>query len=168
MPEPTLRVLPLGGLGEIGKNMTVIEIDERLLVVDCGLRFPTAEMIGIDLVLPDFTYLRERVEAIEGIVITHGHEDHLGALPWILRELAKEGKGLIGTPLTMAMARSKLDEHRLKQVEVEDLATGEPLELGPFDVELIHMTHSSPHFRRQPHNLLRPRMPRLPLIPIFQ
>ncbi len=147
MPEPTLRVLPLGGLGEIGKNMTVIEIDERLLVVDCGLRFPTAEMVGIDLVLPDFTYLRERVEAIEGIVITHGHEDHLGALPWILRELAKEGKGLppvFGTPLTMAMARSKLDEHRLKQVEVEDLATGEPLELGPFDVELIHMTHSIP------------------------
>ena len=101
--EPTLRVLPLGGLGEIGKNMTVIEIDDRLLVVDCGLRFPTAEMVGIDLVLPDFTYLRERVEAIEGIIITHGHEDHLGALPWILRELAKEGHGLppvFGTPLT--------------------------------------------------------------------
>lgn len=147
MPDPTLRVLPLGGLGEIGKNMTVIEIDDRLLVVDCGLRFPTAEMVGIDLVLPDFTYLRERVASIEGIVITHGHEDHLGALPWILRELAKEGHDLppvFGTPLTMAMARSKLDEHRLKQVEVEDLATGELLELGPFDVELIHMTHSIP------------------------
>ena len=74
MADPTLRVLPLGGLGEIGKNMTVIEIDDRLLVVDCGLRFPTAEMVGIDLVLPDFTYLRERAQDIEGIVVTHGHE----------------------------------------------------------------------------------------------
>ena len=147
MPEPTLRVLPLGGLGEIGKNMTVLEIEDKLLVVDCGLRFPTAEMVGIDLVLPDFSYIRDRIDDIEGIVITHGHEDHLGALPWILRELAKEGKGLppvFGSPLTMAMARSKLDEHRLKQVEVEDVATGAPMQLGPFDVELIHMTHSIP------------------------
>ena len=86
----TLRVLPLGGLGEIGKNMTVVEYDDRIVVVDCGLRFPTAEMMGIDLVLPDFTYLRERVDDIEAIVITHGHEDHLGALPWILRELGQK------------------------------------------------------------------------------
>ncbi len=142
----TLRVLPLGGLGEIGKNMTVLEYEDRLLVVDCGLRFPTAEMIGIDLVLPDFSYLRGRVDDIEGIVITHGHEDHLGALPWILRELAHEGElpPVFGAPLTMAMARSKLDEHRLKNVEVEDVAIGEHLELGPFDVELVHMTHSIP------------------------
>ena len=83
----TLRVLPLGGLGEIGKNMTVVEYDGRIVVVDTGLRFPTAEMLGIDLVLPDFTYLRERADDIEAIVITHGHEDHLGALPWVLREL---------------------------------------------------------------------------------
>src|SRR5579862_1760710 len=82
-----LRVLPLGGLGEIGKNMTVVEYDGRIVVVDTGLRFPTAEMLGIDLVLPDFTYLRERAEDVEAIVITHGHEDHLGALPWVLREL---------------------------------------------------------------------------------
>ena len=141
-----LRVLPLGGLGEIGKNMTVLEYEERLLVVDCGLRFPTAEMVGIDLVLPDFAYLRGRVDDIEGIVITHGHEDHLGALPWILRELAHDGElpPVFGAPLTMAMARSKLDEHRLKNVEVEDVAIGEHLELGPFDVELVHMTHSIP------------------------
>ena len=77
----TLRVLPLGGLGEIGKNMTVVEYDDRIVVVDVGLRFPTAEMVGIDLVLPDFAYLREREDDIEAIVITHGHEDHLGALP---------------------------------------------------------------------------------------
>ena len=76
----TLRVLPLGGVGEIGKNMTVVEYDGRIVVVDCGLRFPTADMMGIDLVLPDFTYLRENIEAIEAIVITHGHEDHIGTL----------------------------------------------------------------------------------------
>ncbi len=86
----TLRVLPLGGVGEIGKNMTVVEYDGRIVVVDCGLRFPTADMMGIDLVLPDFTYLREHVDAIEAIVITHGHEDHLGALPWVLRELGQD------------------------------------------------------------------------------
>jgi ribonuclease J len=85
-----LRVLPLGGVGEIGKNLTVVEYEDRIVVVDCGLRFPTAEMMGIDLVLPDFTYLRERVDDIEAIVITHGHEDHLGALPWVLRELGQK------------------------------------------------------------------------------
>ncbi len=142
----SLRVLPLGGLGEIGKNMTVLEYEDRLLVVDCGLRFPTAEMVGIDLVLPDFSFLRGRLEDIEGIVITHGHEDHLGALPWVLRELAPEGElpPVYGRPLTTAMARSKLDEHRLKTAVVEDVDPGEVLDLGPFSVELVHMTHSIP------------------------
>ena len=87
MSNGTLRVLPLGGLGEIGKNMTVVEYDGRIVVVDTGLRFPTTDMLGIDLVLPDFSYLRDRADDIEAIVITHGHEDHLGALPWVLREL---------------------------------------------------------------------------------
>jgi ribonuclease J len=144
----TLRVLPLGGLGEIGKNMTVLEYEGRIVVIDTGLRFPTAEMLGIDLVLPDFTYLRERAEAIEAIVITHGHEDHLGALPWVLRELRRETGGfsptIYGGPLTIAMARSKLDEHNLRDVALKDLATGEPIEAGPFTLELIHMTHSIP------------------------
>jgi ribonuclease J len=146
MAAGTLRVLPLGGLGEIGKNMTVLEYEGHLLVVDAGLRFPATEMVGIDLVLPDFSYLRGRVDDIEGIVITHGHEDHLGALPWILRELRADGDlpPVFGAPLAMAMARSKLDEHRIKDVEIEDVKTGEVLELGPFDVELIHMTHSIP------------------------
>jgi ribonuclease J len=138
-----LRVLPLGGLGEIGKNMTVVELDGRIIVVDTGLRFPTAEMLGIDLVLPDFTYLRERAEDIEGIVITHGHEDHIGALPFVLRELDVTPP-VFGGRLTMAMARSKLDEHRLKDIDLEDVPPGETLELGPFDVELVHMTHSIP------------------------
>jgi ribonuclease J len=132
-------------VGEIGKNMTVVERDGAIVVVDVGLRFPTAEMMGIDLVLPDFTYLRERASDIEGIVVTHGHEDHLGALPWVLRELGPDGlPPVYGGPLTMAMARSKLDEHRLKDVELIDVGAGEELSLGPFTAELIHMTHSIP------------------------
>jgi ribonuclease J len=141
----TLRVLPLGGLGEIGKNMTVVEYDGRIVVVDVGLRFPTAEMVGIDLVLPDFTYLRERADDIEGIVVTHGHEDHLGALPFIVRQLGQSNAPPIyGGKLTMAMARSKLDEHKLRDVQVEDVNAGDTLDLGPFSVELVHMTHSIP------------------------
>jgi ribonuclease J len=143
MAKSKLRVLPLGGLGEIGKNMTVVEYDGSIVVVDTGLRFPTAEQVGIDLVLPDFTYLRERADDIEGIVITHGHEDHLGALPWVLRELGTDIP-VYGGPLTMAMARSKLDEHRLKDTDLTDVRPGETLELGPFDIELIHLTHSIP------------------------
>ncbi len=140
-----LRVLPLGGLGEIGKNMTVVEYEDRIVVIDTGLRFPTADMLGIDLVLPDFAYLRERAEDIEAIVITHGHEDHLGALPWVLRELDNGGGiPVLGGPLTIAMARSKLDEHNLREVDLEDIAAGEQLQLGPFSIELIHMTHSIP------------------------
>ncbi len=139
----TLRVLPLGGLGEIGKNMMVIEYDGRIVVVDAGLRFPTTDMLGIDLVLPDFGYLRERVDDIEAIVITHGHEDHLGALPWVLRELGAQPR-VYGRRLTIAMGRSKLDEHRLRDAPLEDLEPGEQLTLGPFEVELVHMTHSIP------------------------
>ncbi len=145
MSASKLRVLPLGGLGEIGKNMMVVEYDGRIVVVDVGLRFPTTDMLGIDLVLPDFSYLRERASDIEAIVITHGHEDHLGALPWVLRELGGEASPTIyGGPLTIAMARSKLDEHNLREVRLEDLDTGEQLTLGPFELELIHMTHSIP------------------------
>ncbi len=134
----TLRVLPLGGLGEIGKNMTVIEYEGRIVVVDTGLRFPTADMLGIDLVLPDFAYLRERAEDIEAIVITHGHEDHVGALPWVLRELS-HAPVVYGGRLTIAMARSKLDEHNLR-----DAPLGDEIPAGPFTLELIHMTHSIP------------------------
>jgi ribonuclease J len=143
--SPSLRVLPLGGLGELGKNMTLVENDGRIVDVDVGLRFPTAEMVGIDLVLPDFTYLRERADDIEGIVVTHGHEDHLGALPFIVRQLGQSNAPPIyGGKLTMAMARSKLDEHKLRDVQVEDVNAGDTLDLGPFSVELVHMTHSIP------------------------
>ncbi len=140
-----LRVLPLGGLGEIGKNMTVVEYEGRIIVVDTGLRFPTTDMLGIDLVLPDFSYLRERAKDIEAIVITHGHEDHLGALPWVLRELGDEhAPPVYAGRLTVAMARSKLDEHKLRDAVLEDIEPGEELALGPFTMELVHMTHSIP------------------------
>ena len=141
----SLRVLPLGGLGEIGKNMTVVEHDGRIMVVDVGLRFPTPEMVGIDLVLPDFSYLRERARDIEAIVVTHGHEDHLGALPFVLRELADSHMPPVyGGALTIAMARSKLDEHKLRDVELNEVDAADTLELGPFSMELVHMTHSIP------------------------
>jgi ribonuclease J len=144
-----LRVLPLGGLGEIGKNMTVLEYEDSIVIVDTGLRFPTAEMPGVDLVLPDFNYLRERGDDIEAIVITHAHEDHVGALPWVLREVwgrgAEDAAPVYGRKLTMAMARSRLDEHKLRDVDLQDVECGEKIEAGPFTLELIHMTHSIPH-----------------------
>jgi ribonuclease J len=139
----TLRVLPLGGLGEIGKNMSVIEYDGRIVVIDCGVRFPTAEMHGIDLVLPDFSYLRERRDAIEAVIITHGHEDHLGGLPWVLRELGDRVPVIYGRRLTVAMAKSKLVEHKL-HTKVTPLDPGETVNVGPFGIELVHLTHSIP------------------------
>jgi ribonuclease J len=140
-----LRVLPLGGLGEIGKNMLVVELDGRIVLVDVGLRFPTSEMLGIDLVLPDFSYLRERAGDLEAIVVTHGHEDHLGALPWVLRELGEERvPAVYGGRLTRARGRAKLDEHRLTRTPLEQLDPGARVGLGPFELELVHMTHSIP------------------------
>ena len=145
MSDGKLRVLPLGGLGEIGKNMTVVEYEGRIVVVDVGLRFPTPEMVGIDLVLPDFSYLRDRAKDIEAIVITHGHEDHLGALPWVLRELGRKHlPPIYSGPLTIAMARSKLEEHKLRDVVLKDIDPGVEVDLGPFSLEMIHMTHSIP------------------------
>jgi ribonuclease J len=142
-PAGTLRVLPLGGLGEIGKNMMVVEYDGRIVVVDTGLMFPAPDQLGIDLVLPDFAYLRERADDVEAIVLTHGHEDHVGALPFVLRELDRAPK-IYGGPLTAAMVRSKLDEHRLQDVPVEDVLASQSFAAGPFEVEMVKMAHSIP------------------------
>jgi ribonuclease J len=138
-----LRVLPLGGLGEIGKNMTVLEYEDRIVIVDTGLRFPAPDQLGIDLVLPDFAYLRDRVDDIEAIFITHGHEDHIGALPYVLREL-DIAPPIFGGPLTMAMARSKLDEHKLGEMDVRYVRPGDRLSAGPFEVEPVKLAHSIP------------------------
>jgi ribonuclease J len=135
--------LPLGGLGEIGKNMMVVEYDGRIVVVDTGLMFPAPDQLGIDLVLPDFTYLRERADDIEAIVLTHGHEDHVGALPFVLREL-EQAPTIYGGPLTAAMVRSKLDEHRMRDAPVEDVLATQTFDAGPFSVEMVKMAHSIP------------------------
>ncbi len=140
-------MLPLGGLGEIGKNMTVVEYDGRIVIVDTGLMFPTAEMHGIDLVLPDFSYLRDRADDIEAIVLTHGHEDHVGALPYVLREIGMPPK-IYGGMLTIGMVRSKLDEHKLgDKAPLEELPAGEKVKAGPFELELVHLAHSIPDMR---------------------
>jgi ribonuclease J len=146
VPSKKLRVLPLGGLGEIGKNMTVIEFDGRIVVVDTGLMFPTAEMHGIDLVLPDFSYLRDRADDIEAIVLTHGHEDHVGALPYVLREIG-EPPVIYGGLLTIGMVRSKLDEHKLSDAPLQELPAGQKVQRGPFGLELVHLAHSIPDMR---------------------
>jgi ribonuclease J len=125
--------------------MTVVEYDGRIIVVDCGLMFPTTEMLGIDLVLPDFAYLRENYDRIEAFVLTHGHEDHIGALPWVLRELSSNGgPPIYGSPLTLALALSKLEEHKLTDIPVHETEPGETVQAGPFEIELIHVAHSIP------------------------
>jgi len=141
-----VRILPLGGLGEIGKNMTAVELDGRIVIVDAGVMFPTAEMLGIDLVLPDFSSLRERASDIEAIVLTHGHEDHVGALPYVLRELGLPG-AIYGGPLTVGLVRSKLEEHKIRDAPLEVLDPRERVRAGPFELEMIHMSHSIPDAR---------------------
>ncbi|MBU3691282.1 MAG: ribonuclease J [Solirubrobacterales bacterium] len=126
--------------------MAVVEYEERILVIDAGLMFPTPEMPGIDLVLPDFSYLVDRADRIEAIVLTHGHEDHVGALPYLLRETGIP-PAIYGGTLTVGMVRSKLDEHKLGDVPLIDLPPGEVVEAGPFTIELVHLAHSIPDMR---------------------
>ncbi|CAL9559624.1 Ribonuclease J [Streptomyces sp. enrichment culture] len=141
LPQGGLRVTPLGGLGEIGRNMTVFEFDGRLLIVDCGVLFPEEEQPGIDLILPDFTSIRDRLDDIEGIVLTHGHEDHIGAVPYLLRE--KPDIPLIGSKLTLALIEAKLQEHRIRPYTLE-VKEGDRENLGVFDCEFIAVNHSIP------------------------
>jgi ribonuclease J len=142
----SIRILPLGGLGEIGKNMTVFERDGRIVVVDTGLMFPTAEMLGIDLVLPDFDYLRQRADDIDAIVLTHGHEDHVGALPFVVREIGLP-PAIYSGALTIGLVRSKLEEHKIRDAPLQVLDAGERVEAGPFGIEMVHMSHSIPDAR---------------------
>ena len=141
LPENGLRIVPLGGLGEIGRNMTVFEFDGRLLVVDCGVLFPETEQPGVDLILPDFSYIRDRLDDIEALVLTHGHEDHIGAVPFLLRERADIP--LIGTRLTLALLDSKLREHRITPV-LETVKEGDVRRFGPFECEFVAVNHSVP------------------------
>ena len=138
--KPKLKVISLGGLQEIGKNMTVFEYDNDIIIVDCGLAFPEDDMLGIDLVIPDITYLMKNMDKIRGIVLTHGHEDHIGALPYILKEL---NVPVFGTLLTLGLLENKLKEHGLnKLVTLHTVVPGEKVKLGQFQVEFIHTNHS--------------------------
>jgi ribonuclease J len=136
-----LRIVPLGGLGEIGRNMTVFEHAGRLLVVDCGVLFPETDQPGIDLILPDFSYLRGRWDDLDAIVLTHGHEDHIGAVPYLLRE--KPDVPLVGSRLTLALVEGKLREHRIKPYTLE-VKEGQTERLGPFACEFFAVNHSIP------------------------
>jgi len=138
----TTRIIPLGGLGEVGKNMTVFEAGGETIVVDTGLAFPRDEHLGVDLVLPDFGYLRDR--RVRAVLLTHGHEDHVGALPYVLRELDVDE--VWATRLTLGLVKSKLDEHGLlRAAELREVdPDGQPLELGPFRAEFVRMAHSIP------------------------
>ncbi|MBW8826707.1 MAG: ribonuclease J [Acidobacteria bacterium] len=142
MAEP-FRITFLGGLGEIGRNCAAFELDGKILLLDCGLMFPEPEHLGVDLILPDFTWLRENADRVIGCILTHGHEDHAGGLSFLLRELSFP---LYGSALTLGLARSRIDEagllHRTEFVTVHD---GERRMIGPFDVEFIPVTHSVPH-----------------------
>ncbi|HEX6787687.1 MAG TPA: ribonuclease J [Gaiellaceae bacterium] len=138
------RIIPLGGLGEVGKNMTVYEADGSIVVVDAGLAFPRDEHLGVDLVLPDFTYLRERQDLIRGVILTHGHEDHVGSLPYLMRECRVPV--VVATRLTLGLVKSKLDEHGLlRDADLREVSPyDEPFDLGPFRIEFVRMAHSIP------------------------
>ncbi len=141
LPEGGLRIVALGGLGEVGRNMTVFEHAGRLLVVDCGVLFPEDFQPGVDLILPDFDYIRDRLDLVDGIVLTHAHEDHIGAVPYLLRE--KADIPVIGSRLTLAMIEAKLQEHRIKPYTLE-VKEGDREQIGPFGCEFIAVNHSIP------------------------
>ncbi|WP_417220750.1 ribonuclease J [Arthrobacter sp.] len=141
LEEGTLRIVPLGGIGEVGRNMTVFEIGSKLLVVDCGVLFPEESQPGVDVILPDFGHLRDRLQDIVGVVLTHGHEDHIGAVPYLLR--LRGDIPLIGSQLTLALVEAKLAEHRITPVLVT-VAEGERRAFAGFDCEFIAVNHSIP------------------------
>ncbi|WP_248581294.1 ribonuclease J [Nocardioides sp. InS609-2] len=142
LPEGALRIIPLGGLGEVGRNMTVFEYDGRLLIVDCGVLFPEDHHPGVDLILPDFDPIRDRLDDVEALVLTHGHEDHIGATPYLLRE--RGDIPLVGSKLTLALLGAKLREHRLKETVHHTVVAGDTMTFGPFELEFVAVNHSIP------------------------
>ena len=144
-PTGPARVVFLGGVGEVGRNMACVELDGRILIVDVGLSFPHAEMPGIDLVLPDFEYVRERFDEVEAIVLTHGHMDHIGALPYLLREFEGDPIPVYGTAFTLALLEGQLEEHQVRdRAEFRQVTPGEAAVAGPFSKRFLRDTHSIP------------------------
>ncbi len=136
-----LKIIPLGGLGEIGKNMTAIEYEDEILIIDCGLSFPEEEMLGVDIVIPDITYLLKNKEKVKGIVITHGHEDHIGALPYVLKKI---NVPVYGSRLTVGLIENKLKGFKMKNAHIERVQPRQKIQLGAFNVEFISTSHSIP------------------------
>src|ERR1043166_3482476 len=140
MTDHKLQVIPLGGLGEFGMNMTVIRYAEDMIIVDCGMMFPDAELLGVDLVMPDLTFLKENQAQIRAVVLTHGHEDHIGAVPYFLSEIDVP---VYGTDFTLALVERRLEEYELEQEpRFTQVKPKQVIEIGPFKVEFIHVTHS--------------------------
>ena len=136
----SLKVIPLGGLEQIGMNITAFEYEDSIIVVDCGLSFPEDDMLGIDLVIPDITYLRNNIDKVKGFMITHGHEDHIGALPYVLKEV---NVPVYATRLTMGLIENKLREHSiLNMVKRKVVKFGQSINLGQFRIEFIKTNHS--------------------------
>ena len=135
-----VKIIPLGGLEQIGMNITAIEYEDNIIVIDCGLAFPSDDMLGIDLCIPDVTYLKQNLEKVKGFVITHGHEDHIGALPYILQQI---NVPVYGTRLTIALIENKLKEHNLlKTTKRKVVKHGQSINLGCFRIEFVKTNHS--------------------------
>lgn len=141
LAKDTVRIVPLGGIGEIGRNMTVFELNGRILIVDCGVLFPEESQPGVDLILPDFEYIKDRLADVDGIILTHGHEDHIGAVPYLLR--LRKDIPIIGSELTIALIEAKLAEHRIKPY-VMVVEEGDVEQIGPFECEFVAVNHSIP------------------------
>jgi ribonuclease J len=156
MPMEAVRVIPLGGAGEIGRNCTVVECGDEMILIDCGLSFPNEEMLGVDIVIPDFSYVTENRERLRGIFLTHAHEDHVGALPYLLTKVKAP---IYGSEFTLALVKAKLTERiDMTSVDLRVIKSGDQIEVGSLSVEPIRITHSIPETHcmavRTPHGIV--------------